>query len=76
MSTTQSRVGSRHPPLTEPVVVEPPATVPTIMECAMSGKSKGGREVRKPKQTPKPKPAKEGTDASRVVRQSKLPRSK
>jgi hypothetical protein len=46
------------------------------MERAMSGKGKRGREVRKPKQTPKPKPAKEGTDVSRVVRQSKLPRSK
>jgi len=58
------------------VVWSPPATVPTIMECAMSGKSKRGREVRKPKQTPKPKPAKEGTDLSRALRQAKLPHSK
>lgn len=42
----------------------------------MAGKNKGGREVRKPKQTPKPKPAKEGTDVSRVTRQTKLPRTK
>jgi hypothetical protein len=42
----------------------------------MAGKSKRGREVRKPKQTPKPKPAKEGTDVSRVIRQDKLPRSR
>lgn len=42
----------------------------------MSGKNKRGREARKPKQTPKPKPAKEGTDLSRVLRQGKLPRAK
>lgn len=42
----------------------------------MVGKSKRGREIRKPKQTPKPKAAKEGTDVSRVMRQAKLPRTK
>ncbi|HEY3631591.1 MAG TPA: hypothetical protein VGL21_11855 [Jatrophihabitantaceae bacterium] len=42
----------------------------------MSGKSKRGREVRKPKQTPKAKPAKEGTDLSRVLRQDKMTRGK
>jgi len=42
----------------------------------VSGKSKSGREVRKPKQTPKAKPAKEGTDLSRVLRQDKLSRGK
>jgi hypothetical protein len=42
----------------------------------MSGKNKRGREVRKPKQDPKPKPVKEGTDLSRVLRQSKLPRGR
>jgi hypothetical protein len=45
-------------------------------ECPMAGKNKRGREVRKPKQTPKPKPAKDGTDISRVMRQAKLPRTK
>jgi hypothetical protein len=45
-------------------------------EYVMSGKNKRGREARKPKQTSKPKPAKEGTDLSRVLRQAKLPRTK
>jgi hypothetical protein len=40
----------------------------------VSGKNKRGREVRKPKQPAKPKPAKQGTDLSRVQRQEKLPR--
>jgi len=42
----------------------------------MSGKNKRGREARKPKQAPKPKPTKEGTDLSRIIRQAKLPRTK
>jgi hypothetical protein len=42
----------------------------------MAAKNKRGREARKPKQTPKPKPAKEGTDLSRVIRQAKLPPTK
>jgi hypothetical protein len=56
--------------------VERPGPVPTNPECPMAGKNKRGREVRKPKQTPKPKQAKEGTDLSRVIRQAKLPRTK
>ena len=35
-------------------------------------KNEGGRETRKPKQPVKAKPAKSGTDASRVERQAKL----
>jgi hypothetical protein len=42
----------------------------------MAAKNKRGREARKPKQTPKPKPAKEGTDLSWVIRQAKLPPTK
>lgn len=42
----------------------------------MSGKTKNGREIRKPKQAPKPKPAKEDKDLSRVVRQARLSRTK
>jgi hypothetical protein len=47
---------------------------PANEERSVSGKSKSGREIRKPKQTPKAKPAKEGTDVSRVLRQEKLSR--
>ena len=42
----------------------------------MSGKNKGGREVRKVKQVAKPKVAKGGTDASKLDRNDKLPHSK
>jgi hypothetical protein len=37
----------------------------------VSSKNKGGREIRKPKQPAKPKPAKEGTELSRIQRQEK-----
>jgi hypothetical protein len=39
----------------------------------MATKSRRGREVRKPKQPVKAKPAKSGTDATRIERQAKLP---
>jgi len=39
----------------------------------MARKNKGGREARKPKQQAEDKPAKPGTDASRIERQAKLP---
>lgn len=39
----------------------------------MAGKNKGGREIRKPKQAKKPKPAKDGTDVSRIDRDMKTP---
>lgn len=45
-------------------------------EYSVSGNNKRGREVRKPKQPAKPKPAKQGTDLSRVQRQEKLPRAR
>jgi hypothetical protein len=42
----------------------------------MSGKNKGGREVRKVKQAVKAKVAKGGTDASKLDRNDKLPHTK
>jgi hypothetical protein len=42
----------------------------------MSGKNKGGREVRKVKQVAKAKIAKTGTDVSKLDRKDKLPHSK
>ncbi len=42
----------------------------------MSGKNKGGREIRKPKQAAKPKPAKAGTDTSKIERLTNTPRGK
>jgi hypothetical protein len=39
----------------------------------MAGKNKGGREIRKPKQAKKAKPAKEGTDTTRIERGTKTP---
>ncbi|MFL6163320.1 MAG: hypothetical protein ACJ74U_13955 [Jatrophihabitantaceae bacterium] len=42
----------------------------------MSGKNKGGREVRKVKQPAKAKEAKTGTDTSKLDRNVKLPHSK
>jgi hypothetical protein len=50
--------------------------IPSSEECSVPGKNKRGREIRKPKQPAKPKPAKQGTDLSRMQRQEKLPRGK
>lgn len=57
-----------------PAAWSPRLPIPASEECSVSSKNKGGREIRKPKQPAKPKPAKEGTELSRIQRQEK-PRS-
>lgn len=76
LSVGRNAAYRQHKPASEPRGVEHPGSRFRRAGVPMSGKSnKRGREIRKPKQAPKPKPAKDGTDASRILRQANLPRS-